>query len=468
MKRLPPSPLSAGQPTPSRAGYQPDQNAYDAPAQAPGDAEQYVEPYVEPVPPPPVPTLGLRVATYNVRVDHTEDLGTVHDWPLRRLPVAASILSLGADLIAIQEPSPVQAQDLEVDLGPEWGVAVSSCDPDEWKRGDVNDGDARDGNGVVWRRSRLELLETSSFWLGPSPDTPTVGSAWGGSRYKRTCHVSRFRCKISQVVIAVYSTHFDHEGDDAPASGGSNARRMSAALVMSRALAATRGKAINEKKTARPTAEMVVVAGDFSTLLDREGQAYADLLNASEGELMDVRDCPGVFEVDCGRGSASWEGWENNPWSRTAAGPQRYDQIFVSRHIGVTRTSVAQEQYVVTDPNGQPQLVYASDHLPVTADLAIPRDRFKIPMSRRASLAVKGFKAGGRNLLMIASPSIILYLVILGIFFLGFVAILLFLLWEAVGGVNLECRFECRHKINDPPWDYGLCNTTSVSDLGSG
>ena len=175
MKRLPPSPLSAGQPTPSRAGYQPDQNAYDAPAQAPGDAEQYVEPYVEPVPPPPVPTLGLRVATYNVRVDHTEDLGTVHDWPLRRLPVAASILSLGADLIAIQEPSPVQAQDLEVDLGPEWGVAVSSCDPDEWKRGDVNDGDARDGNGVVWRRSRLELLETSSFWLGPSPDTPTVG-----------------------------------------------------------------------------------------------------------------------------------------------------------------------------------------------------------------------------------------------------------------------------------------------------
>ena len=142
MKRLPPSPLSAGQPTPSRAGYQPDQNAYDAPAQAPGDAENYAEPYVEPVPPPPVPTLGLRVATYNVRVDHTEDLGTVHDWPLRRLPVAASILSLGADLIAIQEPSPVQAQDLEVDLGPEWGVAVSSCDPDEWKRGDVNDGDA--------------------------------------------------------------------------------------------------------------------------------------------------------------------------------------------------------------------------------------------------------------------------------------------------------------------------------------
>ena len=97
----------------------------------------------------------LRVASFNVRVDHTEDRDTVHDWPQvsghkhtvtplllaisrsfiervlafsgsclrdclrfqRRPLVAATILGLRADVICLQEPSPVQASHLEDDLG---------------------------------------------------------------------------------------------------------------------------------------------------------------------------------------------------------------------------------------------------------------------------------------------------------------------------------------------------------------
>ena len=52
---------------------------------------------------------GLRFASFNVRVDHDQDIGTVHDWPRRRRLVAASVSALGADLVALQEPSPPQA-----------------------------------------------------------------------------------------------------------------------------------------------------------------------------------------------------------------------------------------------------------------------------------------------------------------------------------------------------------------------
>ena len=58
--------------------------------------------------------------------DHTEDVGTIHEWHLRRPLVAASLLGLGADIVALQEPSPVQAEQLEQDLGAEWGVAVTT------------------------------------------------------------------------------------------------------------------------------------------------------------------------------------------------------------------------------------------------------------------------------------------------------------------------------------------------------
>ena len=82
---------------------------------------------------PPAALAPLRVATYNMRVDHTEDVDTVHEWSQRRPAVAATILALGADLVALQEPSSIQAAHLDADLGIDWGVAISPCDPAAWE-----------------------------------------------------------------------------------------------------------------------------------------------------------------------------------------------------------------------------------------------------------------------------------------------------------------------------------------------
>ena len=125
---------------------------------------------------PPLPevpdAVSLRIASYNVRVDHHEDTGTVHEWPQRRMLVASTILGLQADIVALQEPSAMQAADLQADLGSEWCVAVTSCDPDAWEAASEQglaegplDGQSRDGNGLAWRRSRLRLMSMCDMAL---------------------------------------------------------------------------------------------------------------------------------------------------------------------------------------------------------------------------------------------------------------------------------------------------------------
>ena len=132
---------------------------------------------------------GFRVASYNVRVDHTDDLGTEHDWALRRPLVASSIAALRADVIGLQEPSPVQAEHMQEDLGDEWGVAVLACDPEAWAAAPAAEGpaaQARDGNGIAWRRARLALLSEVEELPLPSD-----------SGFKRSCVVARMRDRIT-------------------------------------------------------------------------------------------------------------------------------------------------------------------------------------------------------------------------------------------------------------------------------
>ena len=376
----------------------------------------------------------LRVGSYNVRVDHDQDVGTIHDWPIRRPLLASSIRGCRCDVLALQEPSPAQAEDLAADLGPEWCVVVSACDPAAWQAAGASgptDGQARDGNGFIWDARRMELLDggVRTIWLNDQPDKPWQGpkGAWGGSIYQRTAVLGRFRDRQSGAVLAVISAHLDHAGDDLhvprdapyapPPPGakveGSEARVRSVELIMRMA------------KAEEPAADLVVVCGDMNSFRDRDGQCYRALLHGAGAAMVDVRDAPGVLEVDSGRGAASWEGWGANAWCRelkpeSEGYPNRYDQVtrrampahasrivlqlvlvrmnhkarrahlthlshhlthphhhpkfFVSRKESVQalRTTVVQERYLITPPDSPAGgLVYASDHLPLLADLAV-------------------------------------------------------------------------------------------------
>lgn len=306
----------------------------------------------------------------------------------------------------------------------------------------------RDGNGVVWRKSRLQFLDMETFWLSPRPEGPWRGNtpAWGGSPYQRSCVVCRFRDSRSGSLIGLLSAHFDHEGGDELATGGSEARRQSAALVMDRALRMKRdGKA-----------DIVIVCGDFNTFEDRAGATYSALTASADGQMVDVRDCPGVLEVDGGRGSATWEGWEDNPWRREVAGDQRYDQMFVGAEVAVRKTCVVQERYPVPWNNDY-HWVYPSDHMPIVSELSIPVVGSRALLRRlayRQSLTMR-LRTARANMCMS-----LLCLLAVALFF-----IIIWLMWDLFA-TSIQCRIQCRNRGSDPPFDFvqapPTCNASSA------
>lgn len=411
---------------------------------------------------PGPPSVQLRVATYNVRVDHPEDVGTFHDWPMRCGLVASTIESLAADVIALQETSSAQITDLRTALGSDWGVEAANCDPEAWTTCPDATGPAdpgrREGNGLVWRRSRLQFLDVKTFWLSSSPDAPWpveaimdengnergwVG-AWGGSPYQRTCMLVRFKDLRTGRTVAVMSTRFDNAGDDQLETGGAESRRQAAALVMERA------RMIMQKG-----ADVVCVCGDFATFHDRQGATHSALTAAADGALVDVREAAGVLETDSGRGSSSWEGWENNPWRREAAGEQRYDQIFVSANAQVARATVFEARYPLYW-DGDYVWVYASEHLPVVADVLIPLGRG----ARRP--AGGGAPPPGQppSNCTHLTPRAAACLVMLSILCSLLMVVIGVLVWDLLSN-TIECRFQCRSRLIDPPFDNITCAVPS-------
>jgi len=317
----------------------------------------------------------IRLCSYNLRVDHSDDQNTKHEWSLRRPLVVSSILGLDADLMGVQEPSPLQARHLEHDLGTGWGVALEACDPHAWERATEesgpNDGQARDGNGFVWKTSTFALERFRTVWLNPIPNKPhppslkkdgSVVGAWGGSKYQRTVAVGHFKHLQTRKMVVAFSGHFDHVGSDdnfPEKQHSSQARIQSAELLMKEALFE------GEKNQQHNT--MVVVMGDFNTFLDRSGACYKALVDGANGKLLDVRDMGP--EIDVGRQGATWEGWESNPWCRSNKGNSRLDQMFCTPNVAVHKTFVPNELFDM-EWKSKMTKVYPSDHMPIVTDIS--------------------------------------------------------------------------------------------------
>ncbi len=284
----------------------------------------------------------LRVATYNIRIDHREDRGGPHDWKIRQTMVASLIAQSAFDLVGIQEANASQWDDLKR-LLPAYvveGFPAGMGLPQE------------ENLLVAYRKDRLELLEASVFSLSPNPNQPARG--WD-ARYHRAFVYSRLYDKKSDKRIVFFNTHFDHKGEVARAES----TKLLVSLQDHLAQGAPR-----------------VLVGDFNLYPDRGGlDLYGTLVNEKSG-LKDVRDVAknGNFGPD-----GTWLGWEYEA-SRSPDGQvgHRLDHIFVGGALGVQRCGVF---LASIDPNNlliaefdelkNGWRCYPSDHLPVVADLLL-------------------------------------------------------------------------------------------------
>ena len=173
--------------------------------------------------------------SFNIRLSLSDDFDGENSWIFRREAVIEMINEVNPDLFGIQEGLLGQVNYMAEHLPGYsfYGVAR-------------NDGpNTGESNAVFYKKSRFELLESTTFWLSETPDEVSVG--WDAA-FHRIVTMVRLLDKNSGQELYFYNTHFDHVGKIA--------REESGKLIVER------------MKSLIPDDAAVVLTGDFNAMYD--------------------------------------------------------------------------------------------------------------------------------------------------------------------------------------------------------
>ena len=259
----------------------------------------------------------MRAMTFNIRLDLESDGADA--WPYRKEMVAALIRHEAPDLLGTQEVLLHQKQYLQTALP---GYTFVGVGRDDGAQGG-------EFSPLAWRSDRFEMLQSGTFWLSPTPETPSKG--WDAA-LPRIATWAVLRDRSTGRTIRALNTHFDHVGTVARA----NAARI-----------------IGDWVASGPAADApAIVMGDFNVVPGSE--PYDILAATAQSGLVDARTIsraapygpPGTFTA----------------FDIAAAPGAPIDHIFVTRDFAV-------DDYAVLTQHWEGRL--PSDHYPVVVDLEL-------------------------------------------------------------------------------------------------
>lgn len=138
----------------------------------------------------------LKLMTYNVRLDVAVD--GENKWDNRKELFTGLIKFHEPDILGIQESLPNQVNYLASNLLNFRHVGIA--------REGLNKGES---SSIFYNFYRLELNESNTFWLSPTPDI--VSKGWDAS-YLRVCTYALFTDKKTGRKFWVFNTHLDNNG----------------------------------------------------------------------------------------------------------------------------------------------------------------------------------------------------------------------------------------------------------------
>ena len=259
--------------------------------------------------------LPLGLMTFNIRTASIDD--GENAWPNRKTLVAQVIEREAPDIVGLQEVVRDQVEYLAatlkeyrwlgVDRGLNGGVGLSEYTP------------------IFYRFAELSPIESGTFWLSPTPDTPSTTEP----RRDRIVTWARFHHRGTGRQLYAYNTHFS------PRAGPAH-------LEASRI--------IKERIQKLPAGSAVVLLGDFNSSAE-ESPVWSDLT----GEML--RDA--WTQAETRRGPPATMGGFGPP---RAGDKERIDWILVGGPIDVRSAET-----ILFNEAGR----YPSDHFPVAARVEI-------------------------------------------------------------------------------------------------
>ena len=269
---------------------------------------------------PAVEPAGLRLMTYNIRLDLASD--GVNAWANRSHWVAAQVLWLRPDIFGMQEVLPNQKADLAAEL-PQYRLFGGGRD-DGKEKGEASP--------VGYDTSRFDFLEGGMFWLSPTPAVPSKG--WDAA-YPRIVTWVRLRMRSTRQVVLAVNTHWDHIGVVA--------RQQSAAQMLHWVEANAR------------RCEKVLLFGDFNSEMDSE-----QMQAMTKGALA-LRDARAVSKSAPFGPKGTFNEFKTAPTESRII-----DHVLLGSRIDVERYAVFSQVIEGRVP---------SDHFPVLVDLSFAQCR---------------------------------------------------------------------------------------------
>ena len=262
----------------------------------------------------------IRAMSFNIRYDEPKD--NENAWPKRKDLVAALIRFHHADLVGVQEALKGQLDDLK-NLLPEF----------DWLGVGRGDGKtAGEFSAILYRRDRFDALESSTFWLSPTPNSPSQG--WDAA-LPRIVTWARFKDKKTGKVFFHFNTHFDHRG--------TQAREESARLLL-------------QQIALHARSSPVVVTGDFNFTESSHG--YEILVGKVSGQSqtsgLALRDARYVSQHGYYGPTSTFNDFKG------LVPNKKIDYVFVKGNVRVLQHGALPDTW-----DGR----YPSDHLPVLAEI---------------------------------------------------------------------------------------------------
>ncbi|WP_327053329.1 endonuclease/exonuclease/phosphatase family protein [Halomicrococcus gelatinilyticus] len=264
----------------------------------------------------------LRVMSYNIRYDNPNDGENV--WRERRDKIANAIRFHKPGVVGLQEALHAQLQDLSERLpGYEWLPAG---------RKEVEN--AGEYAAIGYDRDRFNLEREGIFWLSETPDEP--GSVGWDANLPRLAHYVELREQFTDVTFWHFNTHFDHAGEES---------RLNAA------------KLLLHRIDGLVPDDPVVITGDFNC---RAGSPpYVRLTGRTQSSRgRTLRDSHRYSKYGHHGPETSMTDFSN------LIPDKKIDHVFVSSDVEVVLHGILSDAYA----SGR----YASDHLPVVADVSLP------------------------------------------------------------------------------------------------
>jgi len=263
---------------------------------------------------PAIAQMEVKAMSYNIRLDIASD--GENRWDLRKDKVAGLMNYYEADFIGMQEVLLNQLKYLQEHLNGYDYIGVGRDDGKE----------AGEYSCIFYKKDKFEIIQQSTFWLSPTPDTPS--KAWDAA-YKRVCTYGLFRDKKTKQQFWILNTHFDHVGK--------TARLESAKLIIERI------HELNRKN------HPVILMGDFNSRPDEPPAQYI---------MANMENSRTISKMVHGPAD-TWNAFKFHEKPNGCI-----DYVFVSKDkkISVSKFIAITDSY---------DLKYPSDHLPVMATILI-------------------------------------------------------------------------------------------------